>query len=137
MILIDTHVFVWLLDGDERLGLRTREIIASATAAEGVHVSAITPWEIALLAHKGRLALGRDTGAWIEAALALPGVLLAPIEPRIAVDSVRLPGSLHGDPADRFIVATARFHDWPLVTADEALLTYGAAGYLSVIDAKR
>ena len=69
------------------------------------------------------------------AALDLPGLVLAPIEPAIAVDSVRLPGRFHADPADRMIVATARRCGVPLVTADRAILSYAANGRLLAVDA--
>ena len=72
---------------------------------------------------------------WVSAALALPGVRLAPIEPAIAVASTRLPGDLHGDPADRLIVATARHLGAVLVTADKQLLAYGALGHVAVLAA--
>ena len=62
---------------------------------------------------------------------------LVPIEPAIAVDSVRLPGSFHADPADRFIVATSRHLASPLVTADRAILAYAAGGHVRAIDAAR
>jgi PIN domain nuclease of toxin-antitoxin system len=91
VIVVDTHVLVWLVADDARLGDEARAAISAAAIDGGVLVSAITPWEIAMLAHKGRLLLGREVGAWIEAALALPGIRLAPIVPAIAVDSA--PGS--------------------------------------------
>jgi PIN domain nuclease of toxin-antitoxin system len=137
LILIDTHVLIWLVQGDERLGLRARAAIAGAAAEKRVRVAAISAWEVALLARKGRVELGRDTSSWLEAALAMPGIALAPLDPAIAAASVALPGDLPGDPADRFIVATARHHDWSLMTADAALLAYGAAGYVNVVDARR
>jgi PIN domain nuclease of toxin-antitoxin system len=135
VIVIDTHVLVWVAEGNPRVGEAARETIARASRETGIHVSAITPWEIAMLAQKGRLALGQEVGLWIDAALALDGVRLAPITPAIAVDSVRLPGTLHSDPADRLIIATARRLGFPLLTADRAVLTYGAAGHVAVADA--
>ena len=137
VILIDTHVLIWAISDDRRLGPGARERLDLEAETGVLNVSAITPWEIALLAHKGRIVLGREPLAWIEAALGLPAIALAPIEPAIAVGCVTLPGELHGDPADRLIVATARYHVWPLMTADSALLGYGAEGYLQVIDARR
>lgn len=134
-MMADTHVLVWLLQGDPRLGPQGKAALERAARETAVHVSAITPWEIAMLVQKGRLALGRDVGAWIEEALALPGIRLAPLEPMISVASVRLPGSLHADPADRMIVATARHLGVPLMTADRALLAYGANGHVTVADA--
>ena len=51
------------------------------------------------------------------------------------MDSVRLPGEFHADPADRLIIATARHWRIPLVTADRAIVDYAADGYLRVMDA--
>lgn len=135
MIVLDTHVLVWALIDDPRLGPVARAAIDEATAANGALVSAITPWEIAMLVAKGRLALGQDTAVWIETALATPGLRLAPIEPDIAVDSMQLPEPFHADPADRFIVATARRTGAMLLTADRAILAYAAAGHVRAADA--
>jgi PIN domain nuclease of toxin-antitoxin system len=135
VIVVDTHVLVWAVQADaSRIGAKARKILDAAVGARGLYVSAITPWEIAMLVHYGRLALGKDIGEWIEQALSLPGVILAPLEPAIAVDSVRLPGALHKDPADRFIIATARHLGLPLLTGDRSILAYGAAGYVQTID---
>ncbi|MDE0255903.1 MAG: type II toxin-antitoxin system VapC family toxin, partial [Rhodospirillaceae bacterium] len=87
------------------------------------------------LVEKGRLRLGREVRSWIDNALALPGIFLAPIEPAIAIDSMRLSGGFNADPADRFIVSTARYFDAPLVTADRAILSYAAAGHVRAMDA--
>ncbi|MBB4190766.1 PIN domain nuclease of toxin-antitoxin system [Rhizobium aethiopicum] len=135
MIVIDTHILVWAMQDDARLGSQARRIIDEMTEKSRILISAITPWEIAMLVQKGRLALGDDVGRWIDSALSLPGLQLAPIEPSIAIDSVRLPGEFHADPVDRIIAATARFHRAPLLTADQAILSYGARGHLQVVAA--
>ena len=135
MIVLDTDVLIWAVNGDSRLGAAARSLIEETAQTDRVAVSAITPWEIALLAETGRLCLGRPVAAWIETALALPGVNPIPIEPTIAIDSVRLPCNLHSDPADRFIVSTARYCDAPLVTADRALLAYATDGHIRTVDA--
>jgi PIN domain nuclease of toxin-antitoxin system len=57
-------------------------------------------------------------------ALGYPGVLLLPLTPEVAVESTRLPGSFHRDPADQMIVATARLHACPLVTLDHSIRAY-------------
>ena len=137
MIVLDTHVLTWAVDDDARLGRTARAAVDEAGRADGIAISAITPWEIALLAEKGRLRLGSDAAVWIDAALDLPGVHVMPIEPAIAIDSVRLPGGFHADPADRFIVATARHCRAPLLTADGAILDYAAGGHVRAIDASR
>lgn len=132
VVVLDTHVLVWLLEGDLRLSISARETIG---AASRVCISAITPWEIGMLVAKGRLGFGQDVQQWIDEVLALPAVHLVPLLPSIAIASTRLPGELHGDPADRLIAATARHLDATLVTADGKLLAYGAAGHLRVLAA--
>lgn len=136
-VLIDTHVLVWLLAGNERLGTEARKSIQDAALAGELFVSAISPWEIAMLVSKGRLVLEQDVGDWIRAALAQPGIRLEPLSPEVAVASTRLPGALHPDPADRIIVATARHLGARLVTADSLLLDYGKAGHLRTLGAEQ
>lgn len=88
-----------------------------------------------MLEAKGRVTLHMPCDAWVETALAQPAMALVPITPAIAVASSRLPGTLHGDPADRILVATARALDAPLVTRDGAILTYGRGGRLKTVRA--
>lgn len=136
MIVLDTHVLVWAVEGDRRLGTNARAAIEAAERAEAVGISAVTPWEIALLAERNRLRLVQEVGTWIEAVLALPGMRLMPIEPAVALDSVRLPGPFHADPADRLIIATARHSGARLVTADGTILSYAKRGHVDTIDAR-
>ncbi len=129
-VLLDTHALVWLLQGNERLGAASRTLIRDAAQDDCLCLSAISPWEIAMLVSKARLALDRDVGEWMQAALALPGIRLEPLLPDVAVASTRLPGNIHPDPADRIIVATARHLGAVLMTNDRLLLDYSAAGYV-------
>lgn len=134
-VVVDTHVLVWLLSKSRQLGTGALDAIKGAASLNLLYVSAITPWEIAMLVSKGRLTLGRDVGEWLDMALALPGFRLEPLSPVIAVASSRLPGEINSDPADRIIVATARHLGVPLVTADENLLGYSALGHVKAIQA--
>ena len=135
-IVLDTHVAIWLVQGDTQLSAGAVQFIETAARERPAAIAAISIWEIGMLAAKGRLQLGKDVQEWVEDLLALPGLRLAPLEPSTAVASSRLPGVMHGDPADRILAATARHLDATLVTADEKLLAYGAAGYLKVRDAR-
>ena len=137
MILLDTHALIWAAEDNRRLGQAARATIEEARHADRAGVSAITPWEIALLVEKGRLQLAMELGVWIRTVFQAPGIDLMPIEPAIAIDSVRLPGNFHADPADRLIIATARRWGAPLLTADDAILAYGAEGHVQAIDAAR
>lgn len=135
LVLLDTHAWVWLLNGSARLGPKARKAIQRSLADEAVLVSAISPWEVAMLVGKGRLVLDRDVGEWVDAALSLPGFRLEPISPEVAVASTRLPGVLHSDPADRMIAATARHLRSTVITADQLLLDYGKGGHIKTLKA--
>jgi len=136
VIVLDTHVLIWAIHEDSRLGSVAQTTIEAIGRENHAGVSAITPWEIALLTERGRLRLDRDVVDWIEAVLDLPGLRLLPIEPAIAIASVRLPGAFTRDPADRLIVATARHHGARLLTADRAILDYGTAGHVRTVNAR-
>ena len=73
---------------------------------------------------------------WVTTALTLPGLRLVGLEPEIAIASSRLPGEIHGDPADRILAATARARGAVLATADERLVEYGKAGFMRVLDVR-
>jgi PIN domain nuclease of toxin-antitoxin system len=132
-LLLDTHVLVWLLEDSSRISEVVYAQLQQAAYEDQLLVSAITPWEIAMLAVKGKLRLAREVSDWIEAALGLPGIHLEPLSPPIAVASTQLPGGIHGDPADRILVATARHTGAVLVTADHRLLEYAAQGFVKCI----
>jgi len=132
-LLLDTHLLVWLMEGNRSISPSLRAELEKAAEETHLLVSAITPWEIAMLAAKGRLRLNRDVGEWIDSALQLPGIKLAPLLPAIAVESNRLPWEVHPDPADRILLATARHLDVVLVTADKRLLEYGAMGFVKCL----
>ncbi|WP_454690938.1 type II toxin-antitoxin system VapC family toxin [Achromobacter aloeverae] len=127
MILLDTHTLVWWIAGDRALGHGARERI-EAEQGKGAHgeilVSAISAWEVAMLARSGRLALTMSAGAWLDTVAHIPAVRFLPVDARIAAASVELPGDFHKDPADRIIVATARAHRAALATADTKIQAY-------------
>lgn len=123
MIVLDTHVWVWWVQGEPRLPRNAVERIEQEEAA-GIGVSAISCWEIAKLVEHGRLALPLPVEEWLTTALSYPGMELVPISPRIAVESTQLPGEFHSDPADQIIVATARVLGCSLLTADHKIRRY-------------
>ena len=125
MIVLDTHALVWWVSDPARLGARARRAIDTAVAnKDRVAVSSISAWEIAMLAHAGRLELTIDVDAWLGQVEALPFIEFVPVDNRIALRAVALASFPHRDPADRIIVATALGAGAPLVTADERLQSY-------------
>ncbi len=135
LLLLDTHVLVWLMFSDPKLGKRANSTIQNASKENRLAISAITPWELGLLVSKKKVDLFKDVMEWVNDALGIPGMMLIGLEPEIAVASTRLPFDMHPDPADRILVATARRHGATLVTADRALLNLTAQKYFRAMDA--
>ena len=133
-LLIDTHVWLWLASGTE-LSTGVREALAIAASNGRLRVAAISVWEIAMLASRNRVTLGKPAAAWFEEALSAPGLSIEPLSPMIAIDSCHLPERFHADPADRLIVATTRVTGATLVTRDGPILNYASRGYLSTLAA--
>jgi PIN domain nuclease of toxin-antitoxin system len=124
MIILDTHVLLWMDRNDEALGPQTRQWVEQAWRTDVVAVSAISFWESALLARRGRIALPVAVDVW-RADLLQAGIREIAVDGRIALLSTRLEG-LHQDPADRFIVASAMTAGALLVTADRRILEWPA-----------
>jgi PIN domain nuclease of toxin-antitoxin system len=122
VIILDTHVWVWWVDGGGQLPADYLTLI-QAEAASGLGVCAISCWEVAKLVELGRLQLAIAVDRWLAQAL-LPPIQLLPLTPEVAVGSTQLPGAFHRDPADQLIVATARQYDCPLVTLDRMIRAY-------------
>jgi PIN domain nuclease of toxin-antitoxin system len=123
VILLDTHRWIWWVQGDKRLSQSDIDGI-DACIDSGILVSVISCWETAMLSVRGRLELPCSLDDWLERALLYPGVQLQALTREIAVNACRLPGTIHRDPADQILIATARDLDCPLVTADERILSY-------------
>ena len=122
MILLDTHVWVWWVQNDPRMGAGTH--ILDAAPPADVAVSAVSCWEVAVLHARGWLVFDCSLDVWLEAALHEAAVSVVHLTPSIAVESARLPGEFHRDPADRMLVATARILGCGLLTEDRKILEY-------------
>ena len=118
-LLLDTHIWIW--SALDRARLSTRLTAALENPGNELWLSPISLWEVLTLCQKQRLALHPNPQAWITNALDAVPMREAQITYQVAQETARvqLP---HRDPADRFLVATARVFDLTLVTADEQLL---------------
>jgi PIN domain nuclease of toxin-antitoxin system len=134
-LLLDTHIWLWLAEGTDPLSPGTRETIGVAASGGKLKVAAMSIWEVALLASRNRIVLGKPTTEWVEQALLAPGLTLEPLSPRIAIESCHLPAGFRSDPADHFIVATARVTNAILMTRDRLILDYAAQGHLTALSA--
>ena len=135
LLLLDTHVWIWFMLADAELAVSGRQAINRAAASGQLRVAAISVWEAALLASRGRVTLGRPLAQWITEAVSAPGLSIEPLLPQIAVEACSLPEAFHRDPADRLIVATARVANAILMTRDQRILDYAARGHLTAIAA--
>lgn len=135
MILLDTHVLIWFVNGDQRLGQKARGVLEQAMETSEAALSAISFWEIGFLVEKARIDLGSPTDQWI-ADFQGRGVCLWPITVQTVLAALQNPAGLSGDAGDRLLVGTAREREVPLMTADRQLLAYAAAGHLQAIDAR-
>lgn len=123
MIVIDTHIWVWWVQNDTtRLTVKYQQWLQE-NQNNGIGVSIVSCWEVAKLVEKGRLTLPLAIAEWLDIALAYPGVRLLDLTLPIVVDSTQLAG-FHSHPFDQMIVATARFYNSLLLTADAKILAY-------------
>lgn len=130
MLILDTHYFLWLMEGNERVTRNHRLLseIEQCIPKKEILISEISLWEIAMLAVKGRIILSEPLDAWMTQSLRAPGIQSINLTPKIIADSVNLPGEFHSDPSDRIIVASARVLGATLVTQDKQIIKYGKLG---------
>jgi PIN domain nuclease of toxin-antitoxin system len=121
MLLLDTCALLWLADAQERLSDFARRAIVKN--AGGIHVSAISAFELGVKTRKRKLVLPLPAGEWYGRALELHGLREIPISGAIAARSASLEAH-HNDPCDRFIIATALEFGCPVVTADGIFSSY-------------
>jgi PIN domain nuclease of toxin-antitoxin system len=134
-VLLDTCAVIWLANGDPLQNGADHRIIHAALA-DGVFVSPISAWEIGMLS---RPRAGRiieflpDPATWFARFMAGPAIKTAAFTADIAIAASWLPEPLHGDPADRLLIATARHMAMPIVTRDARIIAYAAAGHVGTI----
>jgi PIN domain nuclease of toxin-antitoxin system len=120
VILVDTHVVVWLAFDQTQFSGKARAAIDDAReTGNGLAISDITLLELATLASKGRIRLDISLESFLQEVEARFVVL--PITGRVCVRAIGLPASYPKDPADRIIGATALVEGMPLLTADREI----------------
>lgn len=117
-LLLDTHVFLWIVMGNSRLKAAGRKLISNADA---VYVSAASIWEIAIKARLGKIEADVEA---VVAAIGDSGLLELPVSAQHAAAVVRLPMH-HSDPFDRLLIAQAMTIPLRFLTADHTLMRYG------------
>jgi PIN domain nuclease of toxin-antitoxin system len=127
-ILLDTHAWVWTLDGSAGAMCDAAvALVSAAAAARRLYVSDISFWEVSLKVATGKLALSIEPTLWLSRAAAAPGIELLPLTREVLIQSTRLAGTPHGDPADRMLIAHAQLGGMSLLTCDRFIIDYAAS----------
>lgn len=125
-LLLDTQVLLWWRADPDRLPKSQARLLAEPEErGEPVGISAVTLWELARMAARGRLEVDQPLDTWLEELEHNPLLSIFPVSARIALESVRLGDGFHQDPASQIIVATARCHGLRLLTADARIIKWG------------
>jgi PIN domain nuclease of toxin-antitoxin system len=132
-LLLDTCAAIWITENEELAEEAVQAMDDAYREGSAVFVSPITAWERALLSAKGRLRSPVQPLAWFERLVRDAQLTIAALTPSMMVDAWFLPGSLHNDPADRILIATARTLDLTLVTRDRPILDYADKGHVRAI----
>ena len=122
MLLLDTHVLIWLDEGNPRLGKTALQSIDESLATGQLGVATISFWEVAMLVEKQRLIMKTELDVW-RSDLLQTGLLEIPLRGTTAIRAGQLQ-MFHGDPVDRMIVATAIENAATLMTADKKILSW-------------
>ncbi len=133
-LLWDTCATIWIYEKARLAQAAVAAIDAAHRAGVPSYISAISAWEIGMLASRGRVQLLIRPERWFANLFDVPGVKLADLSPDILIASSFLPGKPPKDPTDRIIAATARDLGATLVTRDRALLGYGKQGHVAVLE---
>ena len=133
-LLLDTCAVIWAAQDDSLADLASEAIDDAWQRGEALRVSPISAWEIGLLVARGRLRLSRAPLNWFEDFVATARAEVVPLTPSIMVASSFLPDSVHGDPADRILIATARENGLAIVTRDRAILDYAREGHVAAVE---
>jgi PIN domain nuclease of toxin-antitoxin system len=123
MILLDTHIWWWALSETKQLSEKAINLI-SATPPNHRAIASISIWEFSMMVTRGRIKLKISPEEWLDYAINRTGLSVIALSPNIALESCRLPGNFHNDPADRIIVATCRVHKIKLITKDKKIINY-------------
>ena len=120
-LLLDTHVFLWMIAGDKRLSKSHKDLIRDP--ANEVYLSAISVWEAVVKYSSGKLNLAQPPEILLPAERDLHGILSLPLDERTVLRLSNLP-PIHRDPFDRMLICQALEYGLSLVSDDPLIRSY-------------
>lgn len=133
-LLLDTCAAIWMALQSRMTAEAVAAIDNASDEGLPLRLSLVTAWELGLLEKSGRSPMTQSAHAIFQAFTKMPGIQPVQLTADILIDSSMLPGDLHGDPADRIIIATARALDLTVVTRDRHILNYAAKGHVRALE---
>ncbi|APH73778.1 type II toxin-antitoxin system VapC family toxin [Aquibium oceanicum] len=132
-LLLDTCAIIWIATNEPIRPEAKSAIDAAVSGDDKVRVSPISAWELGLLSAKGRMPTALPPSSLFRDVAMADGVRVEALSPEVLIASSFLPGTLHRDPADRILIATARAHDLAIVTRDRIILDYAGQGHVKAV----
>ena len=132
-LLLDTCAAIWITEGEAISPEATLEINRAAAESRPVYLGIYTARERAMLSSKHKLTSPLTPKIWFDRLASRPEVEVVPLTSDILIESSFLPGTIHRDPADRIIIATARALDLTIITRDRLILDYAAKGHVRAL----
>jgi PIN domain nuclease of toxin-antitoxin system len=120
-VLLDTHVFLWAIGGDERLSAKHRSIFEDG--ANELHLSVASVWELLIKAGLGKMPLPKPTAEYLNRQLERNRIAMLPIRTSHLAELEALP-PLHRDPFDRLLAAQALAEGMPMLSVDRQMKQY-------------
>lgn len=133
LILLDTHVLLWAISEPNKLSTTVKQYIDVAQQNKLLLLSSISLWEIAMLEQKKRIDIRQPLKTFLESIINIQGLAIKDISIEVAVESNLLADSFHNDPADRLIVATAKYYNATLLTRDQKILAWAEQGAIETL----
>jgi len=123
VILLDTHVLIWMSSDPARLSSKARQRLMEARRDSGLAIASITLWELAWLAENRRILYSGSVESFVRETISR--VAVKSMSPEVVAVAAHLPENYPRDPSDRLIGSTAIVEGMPLVTADEQIRNSG------------
>ena len=123
-LLLDTHIFLWYISGDQKLSVDVRDIIQDT--ANEVYLSVVSLWEAIVKYHIGKLPLPQPPEDYLPEQRQHHLILNLALDEASVAQLAKLP-AIHRDPFDRMLICQAIEHNLTIVTVDNSIRAYAVS----------